>query len=510
MSTFDDDDAIVYVKGGGMDVVDVPHLQRLAGHLGEAIELAEGALLNARGALGFASQWPAQGVPGGGIAVGELDRIVNGRLGLGRYVDLLRELLEDLLLAIQQYLAGEMTLEHAIGNQRAALPTMPWLPWWSIPVVRPYWTGYLDEVRKAIFMPGQPTTTGAYAQMLLNIGPLALFLGDVLRHGPLGVLLPEHLPRDTAGVPYLTATILQLTRFDRFTGNYDVYFRSQHGANMLVARLKGPGGPNPLRLAEEAGSEVAEEIVSAGEVLEHMETLSENSREVGAGVFSAVRTEAEDGDTAWLIVIPGTQEKFASRNPQDHLSNVQMMAGMDSDLYESVRAAILSLPVEAADQVSFMGHSQGGILAAELARDPAVQAHLGGAVDFLITAGSPVGQVNVPEETRMVNFVNADDWIPGLGGTSPHTSEHHLTVVVDHRAEIPESIHPHDHAAYAAAIEAGREEVEMVDAVMADFEAAMWSEGAEQTEFVFEFTREDMGERWAAVALPCGGPVARP
>ncbi len=137
------------------------------------------------------------------------------------------------------------------------------------------------------------------------------------------------------------------------------------------------------------------------------------------GRVRVLETEAPDGGAAWVVVVPGTQEwaPRAGPNPFDLTSDVRAVTGertlAAAGVAAAVRLARASSPRSRPDDpVLLVGHSQGGILAAALACDPAFTAHQ--RVTHVVTSGSPVGAFAVPERVRVLSVEHADDPVPRL------------------------------------------------------------------------------------------------
>lgn len=138
-----------------------------------------------------------------------------------------------------------------------------------------------------------------------------------------------------------------------------------------------------------------------------------------------VRIERYDGDGGprWIVYSSGTVDFGAvpGAEPYDTTSNVHVvsdaseraaLAGLPLDAgaaERSVRAAMEAAGVASGDPVLVVGHSAGGIIAANLAADPDLD--VVGAVSF----GGPVAQAPTGE-TPVLSVVHPEDLVPALGG----------------------------------------------------------------------------------------------
>ncbi|MBX0300569.1 hypothetical protein K2F54_11335 [Cryobacterium sp. 1639] len=117
---------------------------------------------------------------------------------------------------------------------------------------------------------------------------------------------------------------------------------------------------------------------------------------------------------SWLLYIGGTLEwsPTGSTEPWDMTSNVTAVAGQESGSYRAVLQAMQQAGVQPGDPVVPIAHSQGGLIAAELAARGDINA-VG-----LVTFGAPAGQVAVSADLPAIAIEHSDDIIPALGGTA--------------------------------------------------------------------------------------------
>ena len=162
-----------------------------------------------------------------------------------------------------------------------------------------------------------------------------------------------------------------------------------------------------LVVDRERGFRGAAELVAAGEGLD-------------GGRVRVVEVVRGDGGSAWVVVVPGTQQwsPRAGTNPFDLTSDVRAVTGDATVAAAGVAAALDVARSRAgsrstpADPVVLVGHSQGGILAAALASDPGFTSRH--RVSHVVTSGSPVGLFPVPPTTRVLSVERGDDPVPRL------------------------------------------------------------------------------------------------
>lgn len=211
--------------------------------------------------------------------------------------------------------------------------------------------------------------------------------------------------------------------------------RGTHGQGPVqdaAARMLAASGQDVVRGAvvlEEARVLTASGLDSAQAVLEQLQEAAAESDSSGRGEIRVVEQVNAAGQRAFTVVLPGTREMWNAANPQDHLSNVQLMAGTRSDLLDAVLQALDLAGIGQDDPVVLVGHSQGGIVAAELAADSEFLARY--QVRGVLTLGSPVGHVRLPDGVISLHLENMQDVVPALDGIANSADRRHVTVVRD-------------------------------------------------------------------------------
>jgi hypothetical protein len=174
------------------------------------------------------------------------------------------------------------------------------------------------------------------------------------------------------------------------------------------------------------------------------------------GTVRVVEVRRDRGDgragSAWIVHVPGTQgwaaDAPAGATPFDLTGNLHLMAGRRTAGTRAVTGAMAAAGVQPGEPVLLVGHSQGGLVAASVAADPAVRRRF--TVTHVVTAGSPVAEVPVPADVRVLSLEHTDDLVTGLDGRPNPDRRTWLTV----RARAPGGtggpLPPHDSAGYAA------------------------------------------------------------
>lgn len=180
------------------------------------------------------------------------------------------------------------------------------------------------------------------------------------------------------------------------------------------------------------------------------------------GVAPQVRIERYYGPArrAWVVYVGGTAEwsAVAGADPWDLTSNVTAVAEQSSGSYRAVVEAMREAGVRPADPVIGVGHSQGGLLVAQIAASG----------DFntvaLATFGAPAGQVPVPDAVPVIAAEHFDDLVPALGGAPlDNTGPGNRHLVVSREVFAGRDIPPGEMLP-AHTMEAYRETARMIDA----------------------------------------------
>lgn len=112
------------------------------------------------------------------------------------------------------------------------------------------------------------------------------------------------------------------------------------------------------------------------------------------------------------VYVSGTKDFALGKDaqPWDMTSNMNGMAGDDFGSYESVRQAMEQAGVTGETPVLFTGHSQGGLVAAQLVASGDYDAR------GLYTLGAPAAQAAVPHDIPWLALEHTNDIVPALSG----------------------------------------------------------------------------------------------
>ena len=148
-------------------------------------------------------------------------------------------------------------------------------------------------------------------------------------------------------------------------------------------------------------------------------TLAERIRRI-PGPEHPIRIERyrdASGSLETEVFISGTSEWSVgtTENPFDLEGNLALVAGIPAASYLAVEMALRRSGVRPGENVRFIGHSQGGLIATRMAESGRYT------TTGLLTAGAPLGAVSVRGDYPAVHLAHTDDAVPELGGASAPT-----------------------------------------------------------------------------------------
>lgn len=159
----------------------------------------------------------------------------------------------------------------------------------------------------------------------------------------------------------------------------------------------------------------------AGDVLDSINSI-ESSVASADNTSSRVRVRhvtGADGQGAWIVEVPGTQDWSAKSptNPADLTANLAAVAGLPSTLYPAIEQALRTSMAKAGvkpgtEPVMLAGHSQGGIVATRMAQDQRFRSTF--RVTQVMTAGSPVSNMALPDSVKSLDLAHRRDVVPRL------------------------------------------------------------------------------------------------
>lgn len=132
---------------------------------------------------------------------------------------------------------------------------------------------------------------------------------------------------------------------------------------------------------------------------------------------------AEDGaeqirieryDSGYVVYLGGTIDAGVEpgAEPWDMTSNMHSIAELDSGSYRAAVMAMKEAGISASDNVILVGHSQGGLIAAQLAASGEYR------VSDVVTVGAPLHHIEIPEDVHVLSVEHSEDVIPSLSGVA--------------------------------------------------------------------------------------------
>ncbi|WP_285746503.1 hypothetical protein [Lentzea sp. NBRC 105346] len=143
-----------------------------------------------------------------------------------------------------------------------------------------------------------------------------------------------------------------------------------------------------------------------------------------------------NGDvTGYVVDIPGTKDwnlPGTQMSANDLGVNVDAMAGNNTVLQKGVEEALRRAGAQdTGAPIMLVGHSQGGIVAAQATGDLIAGGYN---VTHVVTAGSPVGRIEIPGNVQMLSLENRNDIVPHLDAGDNPGSPNRTTVTFDNNS----------------------------------------------------------------------------
>jgi hypothetical protein len=139
----------------------------------------------------------------------------------------------------------------------------------------------------------------------------------------------------------------------------------------------------------------------------------------------AAQIRIEKYESGYVVYLGGTIDSGMepTNEPWDMTSNITAIAELDSGSYNAAVMAMREAGITAEDNVILVGHSQGGLVAAQLAASGEYR------VSDVVTVGAPLHQVELPSEVNLVAVEHNEDVIPSLSGVAATAATAtHMTV----------------------------------------------------------------------------------
>jgi len=173
-----------------------------------------------------------------------------------------------------------------------------------------------------------------------------------------------------------------------------------------------------------------------------------------AASLAIERVVGRDGVARYVIELPGMRHMGIASDPEDLSGSISAMALPATAYTRAVSRALDAVGAPRGAKVMLVGHSEGGIVAMDLAGDPAFN---GGRVQVthVVAAGSPISskQVVSGSDTRVFSVENVNDIVTHLDAVdaAPETASR---LTYQFSADDHDIVGSHDPVRYAERIEA--------------------------------------------------------
>jgi hypothetical protein len=177
---------------------------------------------------------------------------------------------------------------------------------------------------------------------------------------------------------------------------------------IAVAAPEGPGYVAPSRYQASWGDTPPGSLAGAMRRVADLERWPE-------AVIAIEQVRADDGVTRYVVELPGIRSLGATADPQDLAGAVSAMAFPATAYSRCVAKALDAAGVPRGADVMLVGHSEGGMVAMDLAADPAFNGGRARVTD-VVAAGSPISAKSAAHGsgTRVFSVENANDIVTHL------------------------------------------------------------------------------------------------
>lgn len=197
----------------------------------------------------------------------------------------------------------------------------------------------------------------------------------------------------------------------------------------VVAKLPGPLGalmpvPSAAWVRSRGSSFTAPAPSGLGQIAARLRLLSNSAQPV-------VRIEQYqfNDHRRFIVYIPGTQNLSltSTANPFDMRSNLLLLAGGRSNASRATELALRRAGVDPKDRVMLVGHSQGGLIALNLAKR-SVAGLVPYRIEHVVTFGTPAAANDASKLPNVVSLENRSDLVPRLELRENPTAKNWVTL----------------------------------------------------------------------------------
>ncbi|WP_049759025.1 lipase family protein [Renibacterium salmoninarum] len=238
-------------------------------------------------------------------------------------------------------------------------------------------------------------------QQLFHLGGV---IGDMLSGR--SATISELIAASTLAAGTLISGGISFATLGHLSPNWFADGKAQVGAPLTVSSGTELRNDRRPLTRPESIADIFQSVVSAYD--------AKNSPDAAAGDIRIVKIEHPEGSVGYTVNIPGTEDWGASggSNGRDMTGNLKIISGQLSTGSEEVLLAMRKAGIRPDDPVMLVGHSQGGMIAGNLASDPAVLKQFN--VTNLIAVGSPIDGINIDSRINVLSVVHRGDIVPKL------------------------------------------------------------------------------------------------
>ncbi|MFT4289018.1 hypothetical protein [Nocardioides sp.] len=191
---------------------------------------------------------------------------------------------------------------------------------------------------------------------------------------------------------------------------------------------------------------------SLTDLVEHLDQVND----LPDGDIEVQTVTLPDGTRQHLVYLPGTDDMDPLSHDgqvRDMQSNLELVAGLPTAYGAGVLGALHHTGMVFGEPVLIVGHSQGGMQAIALAAQQTPYQ-----IAQVVTAGSPVGGVDLPADVGAISLEHAGDPIPLTDAAGNPDAVNHVTITFESGSSGLAGNHGLDHyAAGAAAADASHD-----------------------------------------------------
>lgn len=165
-----------------------------------------------------------------------------------------------------------------------------------------------------------------------------------------------------------------------------------------------------------------------------------------AGQVMIAEVEGLAGGKTYVVTLPGTTSLDSLENPFSMTGIAEGMLHGSPHVAQATMESLEAVGAPAGSRIILNGYSQGGIHAANLAGNEALRSRYD--VSQIVTVGSPVASIEIPEDVKALHIEHIDDAVPASDGARNPATPNRVTAYLsgyanpdDHLALDPLSAH---------------------------------------------------------------------